>query len=142
MELAPSCSWQSKSPEVMTWRFAVGDSLTRGPGGRDLRAGIHRGGRRKPAHRTSHVSRVYRDLFLIAPWEINDLGCQDGTTRWIVAFETDSLLGAPEDLFLAAGKMDKMQIDKMMSGWPAVRCRPGATKRAQTSSPSTLLTIS
>ncbi len=103
MELAPSGSWQSKTPEVMTWRFAAGDAVSRSLGDRDLfelvfiEAG--EGSQRIGAH-TYHASTG--DLFLIAPWEINDLGCQDGTTRWIVAFETDSLLGAPEDLFLAA----------------------------------------
>lgn len=114
MQVAPGCSWPSRAPQVMTWRLAAGDAVSLGHRGRDLfelvfiEAG--EGSQRIGAH-------TYRaatgDLFLIAPWEINDLGCPDGTTRWIVAFETDSLLGTaagsegggdaglPEDLLLA-----------------------------------------
>ncbi len=113
MELAPCCPWRSRAPQVMTWRLAAGDSVSSSLGGRDLfeLVFIELGeGRQQIGTQTYRASAG--DLFLLAPWEINVLGWQDGTTRWIVAFETDSLFGnpagseeysgLPEDLFLAA----------------------------------------
>ncbi len=115
MELAPCCPWRTGAPQVMTWRLPAGDAGSPGPRGRDLfeLVFIEAGeGRQRIGTRTYQASAG--DLFLIAPWEINGLGCHDGTTRWIVAFETDSLLATasrsearsdsrlPEDLFLAA----------------------------------------
>ncbi len=101
MELAPCGPRSSKAPQVMTWRLAAGDGVSPSRPGREffelvfIEAGE---GRQRIGAHTYQASTG--DLFLIAPWEINELGCQDGTTRWVVAFDTDFLL--PEDLFLAA----------------------------------------
>ena len=115
MELASCCPWRSRAARVMAWRVAPGSAVSPSPRGRDLfeLVFIEAGeGRQRIGTRTYQASTGL--LFLIAPWEINSPVCQDGTSRWIVAFETDSLLATaagteersdsrlPEDLLLAA----------------------------------------